>query len=148
VRFIDQQGWTKLIHVTTIDVGEIKDFHTVRPDGGYKAKPMMIHLRMFKAFLLYYKRKCRELSISLDDDDVADIISKTGLHEYCGSDEFTIDNTTGGLPPQSSSNPKFDPTMAGMVCAVDSLTVQEFRRGVKRDKPHYEDLKDDKYFNT
>jgi hypothetical protein len=26
--------------------------------------------------------------------------------------------------------------------------VQEFRRGVKRDKTHYEDLKDDKYFNS
>jgi hypothetical protein len=26
--------------------------------------------------------------------------------------------------------------------------VQEFRRGVKRDKAHYENLKDDKYFNS
>jgi hypothetical protein len=30
----------------------------------------------------------------------------------------------------------------------NSLTVQEFRRGVKRDKPHYENLKDDKYFKS
>jgi hypothetical protein len=148
VRFIDQQVWTKLIHVTTIKVGEIKDFHTVKHDGGYEAKPMRIHLRMFEAFLLYYKRKCCELSTLLDDNDVADIMSKTGFHEYCGSDAFTIDNTTGGLPTQSSPNPKFDPTMAGMVSAVDSLFVKEFRRGVKRNKTHYEDLKDDKYFNT
>lgn len=28
------------------------------------------------------------------------------------------------------------------------MTVQEFCRGVKRDKTHYEDLKDDKYFNS
>jgi hypothetical protein len=109
---------------------------------------MMIHLLMFKAFLLYYKRKCRELSTSIEYEDVADIMSKTGFHEYCGSDAFTIDNTTGGLPPQSSPNPKFAPTMAGMVSAVDSLIVQEFRLGVKRDKTHYEDLKNDKYFNT
>jgi hypothetical protein len=26
--------------------------------------------------------------------------------------------------------------------------VQEFRRGVKRDKEHYENLKNDKYFNS
>jgi hypothetical protein len=67
---------------------------------------------MFKAFLLYYKRKCRELSTSLDDNDVANIMSKTGFHKYYGSDELNIDNTTSGLPPQSSPNPKFDPTMA------------------------------------
>jgi hypothetical protein len=148
VRFIDQQGWTKLIHITTIDVKDIKDFPTVRRDGGYEAKPMMIHLRMFKAFLLYYKRKCIELSTLLDDDDVVDIMSRTGFHGYCGLDEFTIDNTTGGLHPQASPIPRFDLTMAGMVSAVDSLTVQAFCRGVKRDTTHYEDLKDDKYFNT
>jgi hypothetical protein len=30
----------------------------------------------------------------------------------------------------------------------DTLTAQEFRCGVKRDKTHYDDLKDDKYFNS
>jgi hypothetical protein len=30
----------------------------------------------------------------------------------------------------------------------NSLTVQEFCRGVKRDKAQYENLKDDKYFNS
>ena len=38
--------------------------------------------------------------------------------------------------------------MSGIGGSFDSLTVQEFRCGVKRDKTHYENLKDDKYFNT
>jgi hypothetical protein len=32
--------------------------------------------------------------------------------------------------------------------ATDDLTALEFRKGVRRDKPHYTDLKDDKYFTT
>ena len=32
VKYIDQQGWTELIHVTTIGLDEIKDFHTVNDD--------------------------------------------------------------------------------------------------------------------
>jgi hypothetical protein len=52
-RYIDQQGWTELEHVAMIDVKEVKDFFTVDPDGNFEAKPMMVHLRMFKAFLLF-----------------------------------------------------------------------------------------------
>jgi len=71
VKYIDQQQWTKLFHVTTIGIDEIKDFHTVRDDGvTFEAKPMMIHLRMFKCFLLYYKRKSRGLYGNLDENDV------------------------------------------------------------------------------
>jgi hypothetical protein len=32
--------------------------------------------------------------------------------------------------------------------ALDNLTASEFQKGVKRDKSHYSNLKDDKYFNT
>ena len=28
VAYIDQQGWTELIHITTIGLDEVKDFHT------------------------------------------------------------------------------------------------------------------------
>jgi hypothetical protein len=56
VEYIDQQGWTELIHVTTIGLDEVKDFHMVRDDGiTYSAKPMLIHHHLFKCFLLYYK---------------------------------------------------------------------------------------------
>jgi hypothetical protein len=40
------------------------------------------------------------------------------------------------------------PTVSNVVTATEGLTVQVFRRGTKRDKTHYEDLKDDKLFNT
>jgi hypothetical protein len=54
VEYMDQQGWTKLIHITTIGLDEVKDFHTVRNDGiTYTAKPMLIHRHLFKRFLLY-----------------------------------------------------------------------------------------------
>ena len=35
----------------------------------------------------------------------------------------------------------------GITESLGALTVQEFCRGVKRDKSHYDDLKDDKYFS-
>ena len=72
-KFINQQGWTKLFHITTIGVDGVKDFYTTRRDGNFEAKPMMIHIRIFKCFLLYYKRKCRALSTILDEDDVLNI---------------------------------------------------------------------------
>jgi hypothetical protein len=53
---MDKQGWTELIHITTIGLDKVKDFHTVRDDGStYAAKLMWIHLRFFRCFLLYYK---------------------------------------------------------------------------------------------
>jgi hypothetical protein len=57
VSYIDQQGWKELEDVISIGVDEIKDFFTVRSDGFFEAKPMQIHLRRFKAFILYYKRR-------------------------------------------------------------------------------------------
>jgi hypothetical protein len=49
------------------------------------------------------------------------------------------------------NDPKFKtspPTSIGMSLTSDELTVQAFHCGVKRDKSHYQDLKDDKFFNT
>jgi len=51
---------------------------------------------------------------------------------------------TNGLPLREDTHRGF-PMNHG---SIDNLTVQEFRRGTKRDKTHYEDLKDDKYFNS
>ena len=148
VEFIRQQNWTKLFHVTTIGIDEVKDFFTVRSDGNYEAKPMMIHLRMFKCFLLYYKRKCRDLVSTLGEDYVIGIMTRSSFYDYCGSDDYAADVACGGCPPITGSNAKGDPSVSGIGGSFDSLTVQEFRRGVKRDKTHYENLKDDKYFNT
>jgi hypothetical protein len=38
VKFIEQQKWSELGHVTFIGVNEVKDFHTVRYDENYDAK--------------------------------------------------------------------------------------------------------------
>jgi hypothetical protein len=87
VEYIDQKGWTELIHVTTIGLDEVKDFHTVRDDGiKYSAKLMLIHLRLFKCFLLYYKRQCREVFTTLSKDDMYGFC-RTRFEEYCGSED-------------------------------------------------------------
>ena len=54
VDIIKQQGWTELEHVTTIGYDEVKELILVRDDGMYLGSPMMVHIRMFKAFLYYY----------------------------------------------------------------------------------------------
>ena len=142
VAYIDQQGWTELIHITTIGLDEVKDFHTVKADGiTYAAKPMLIHLRLFKCFLLYYKRQCRELSTTLSEDDIYYSFNRTRFEEYCGSDNYNDDLTGVSKTVPASGH-------SGIVVAPGEMTVQEFRRGVKRDKLHYVDLKDDKYFTS
>ena len=144
VKFIEQQGWTKLIHVTTIGIDEVKDFYTVKDDGmTFEAKPMLIHVRLFKAFLLFYKRKSREVGDVLTEENLLSL-SQAEFHGYCCSDDYTADLVAGGLNPR----PTVAATSGPIVGAMDTLTVQEFRRGVKRDKTHYEDLKDDKYFSS
>jgi hypothetical protein len=50
VRHIDQQGWKELEDVFPL---VLMNFFTVHSDGFLEAKPMHIHLRMFKAFLLF-----------------------------------------------------------------------------------------------
>ena len=54
VKYIDQQGWTKIHHVTSIGIHEIKDFYTLKDEGLYEAKPLTMHLRLFKGFILYH----------------------------------------------------------------------------------------------
>jgi len=107
VEFIIQQKWTKLFHVTAIGIDEVKDFYTTRSDGSFEAKPMMIHIRMLKCFLLYYKRKGRELSSTLTEDDVLSW-TKTEFYDYIGSDDYAVDLASGGIPPSRSSGHKQD----------------------------------------
>jgi hypothetical protein len=144
VKFIEQQEWSELGHVTSIGVNEVKDFHTVCNDGNYDAKPMMIHLRMFKAFLMFYTQKCHELSTTLDEHDVMDF-TNTQFKEYVGSPDYHDDLSMSGAPLKPSLLPR---GINSVATATDDLTAQEFRKGVKRDKTHYTDLKDDKSFTT
>jgi hypothetical protein len=107
VRYIEQQGWTELKHATTIGVAEIKDFFTTRSNGTYDAKPMLVHLRMFKVFLLFYMRKGREFSTSLDEDDVLDI-TKAEFKAYCGSTDYFADLAAASSAWMSTANPAAD----------------------------------------
>jgi hypothetical protein len=140
VAYIDQQSWMESIHITTIGLEEVKDFHTVRSDGiTCAATPMLIHLCLFKCFLLYYKRQCRKLNTTLSEDDVIYSFSRNRFEEYCGSKNYNDDLTGISKPIPASGN-------IGNVVPPGEMTVQELQRGVMRDKSQYADLKDDKYF--
>ena len=146
VKFIKQQGWTRLFHVTSIGLDEIRDFQTVTNDGRHESRPMMIHLRMFKCFLLFYKRKFHDLVGTLGEEDVLLMITQDQFLDYCGSDDYTIDVATNGIPPPSATaSSGSTPTV---VASDGQITAQEFRRGVKRYKTHYTELKDEKHFNS
>ena len=145
VKYMKQQEWKVLFHVTTLHFDEIKDFETVRDDGRFEASPLKTHCRILKCFFLYYKKKCSDLSTTLAEEDVLDF-KKTLFEEYCSSADCYRDREAAeGLISTTPRLVKSDP---GIVDSFAGLTGQEFRRGVKRDKTHYEDLKDDKYFNS
>jgi hypothetical protein len=89
-RYIDQQQWAELEHVAMIDVIEVKDFFTVDQDGNFEAKPMMVHLCMFKAFLLFYRQKRRESPFKMTEDNVL-LITKGEFNRYWDSDQNQFD---------------------------------------------------------
>jgi hypothetical protein len=136
VKFMEQQEWSMLEDVTMIGLDDVKDFATYKDDGTFEAKPMLHHLRMFKGFLLFYNRMCRELSSILNEDEVMAVPIER-FKEYCGSPDYHADLEAGLAPKRSNSAP-----------ADGNMTPQEFRRSVKRDKTHYTDLKEDKHFNS
>jgi hypothetical protein len=139
VEVIKQQGWTELEHVTTITFDEFKDLFLLRDVGMYLGCPMMVHTRMLKAFLLYYKRRSCGRTYLHNEDDMLEY-TKLVFNEYCRSDLYTEDVSTGGLSSTSMAKTAPEPYSS----QGNLLTVQELRRGVKRDKAHYETLKDDK----
>jgi hypothetical protein len=59
VMFMFKKKWKTLYHILSADLEDINAFHTVKKD--FKT----VYIRMYKCFLLYYKRKCRENGGSL-----------------------------------------------------------------------------------
>jgi hypothetical protein len=58
VKFIDQQQWSTLEHEISVGLDEVGEFFTASDDGiTFEDPPMLIHLRSFKTFLLYYRSK-------------------------------------------------------------------------------------------
>jgi hypothetical protein len=87
VMFMFKKKWKELFDVLSADFDDINAFHTVKKDL------KMVYIRMFKCFLLYYMRKCRENGGSLSEGDVLNITS-TQFKSYAGSDEYFIDSKT------------------------------------------------------
>jgi hypothetical protein len=81
------------------------------------------------------------VSQTVHDADVMYGFSRTRFEEYRGLDAYN-DELTGFSKPVSALR------NGGNVFASGEITVQESRCGVRRDKPHYVDLKDDNYFNS
>jgi hypothetical protein len=143
VRYIDQKDWKELEDVRMIDVDEVKDFYTVRDDGKFKEKTMLIHLRKFKDFLLYYIQRGQDFHTTLSEDDVLDMTAEE-FKSYCGSADFHADATIGSSPVPTNANTRVHANTNAVVDTPDLFTAQEFRR----DKAHYANLKEDKYFST
>jgi hypothetical protein len=51
VEYIDQEEWSKIYHVASIGIHEVNDFHTIKDNGSYEAKPLTMHLWLLKGFL-------------------------------------------------------------------------------------------------
>ena len=122
VKYMTQQGWASLIDITMLSLEEIKDFATTKEDGSFEAKPMLHHQRILKGFLLWYNRLSRDLTVTLDEDDVLGL-TRSRFLEYCGSPEYHSDmamglSNTKRAPVISSSNPT----------ATEDFTAQEFRK--------------------
>jgi hypothetical protein len=71
--------------IPSADFDDINAFHTVKKD--FKT----VYIRMFKCFLLYYKRKCRENGGSLSEGDVLNI-TIAQFKSYAGSGEYVNDS--------------------------------------------------------
>ena len=138
VEFIKEQGWTSLTDIVMITLDEVGEFKLLNDDGSFKAKPLLHHVRKFKGFLLYYNRMSRDKQFSINEDDVRDVTHEQ-FDEYCRSSDYHNDLAVGLKAPTKNGSP---------AAASDELTAAEFRRGVKRDKSHYKDLKEDKHFNS
>ena len=146
VSYIDQEQWETIYDVVTYHFKEIDDMNVIRDNGKFDAKPMLKDRRRLKCFLLYYRKKCDALVSTLIDEEVL-MWKRSEFNDYVGSAKCQLDMAVaeGFAAPAPPNAAKYDPNA---VNANGGLTAQEFRRGIKRDKSHYADLKDDKYFNS
>jgi hypothetical protein len=88
--FIVQQSWSRLEQVTTTCVEEVMEFATFREDGSVIERPMMLNIRMFRAFLLYYMRKARG-SQNTCNEAVVMQTKEDEFINYFGSVEYHAD---------------------------------------------------------
>jgi predicted nucleic acid-binding protein len=67
VDIFKQEGWTEIADIAMLTMQEADSLLWTNSDGSYKAKPMNLHLCWFKGLLMYYNKKGRELSTTLND---------------------------------------------------------------------------------
>jgi hypothetical protein len=118
-----QEGWTKIADIAMLTMQEVDGLLSTNIDGSYKAKPMNLQLCGFKGFLMYYNKKCHELSTTLNGEDVLSI-TKTELLDYMGSPKYHNDiakSLSKSTKTTASTNHK-------------EFTAVDFRKGTKRDK--------------
>jgi hypothetical protein len=155
VKCIYQQGWSKLDHVIMIPFDEMQDIHTVKSDGKFEAKPMVIHIRLLKCFILYYRKECSELADALTEYQVRQW-DTYAFSDYCRSTQCQIDmlsygrNLGNSVALSGSNNHNSGNTGKVQHAVLDpaEVALQDWRRSAKRDKSHYEDMKDDKFFTS
>ena len=51
---IQKEGWTRLSDVTSIPLDSVMEIALYRDDGTVEARPLTTHLRLLRAFLLFY----------------------------------------------------------------------------------------------
>jgi hypothetical protein len=84
VKFMFRKKWEELFDVLSAHFDDINAFHMVKKD--FKK----VYIRMFKCFVLFCKRKCRENGGSLSEGDVLNTTSAQ-FKSYAGSDAYIID---------------------------------------------------------
>jgi hypothetical protein len=65
-------------------------------------------------------------------------MTRTDFDDYCGSPGYHNNLLTGLFPSTK--------TTTDIQCEITKITPSRFCCGVKRDKSHHMELKDDKYF--
>jgi hypothetical protein len=124
VKLIRNKGWIDLSDVTMLSLDDTNDFEMVN----YKDQPMAHHARRFRGFLLYYRRKSRELSSKLDKDDVM-MMTRTEFTNYCGSLDYHTDMHLSGYKKRAPqvviddelTDIKFIPTAPKLVVVDDEI---------------------------
>jgi hypothetical protein len=124
VKFIKNKLWTDLSDVISLSLDDTNDFKTVN----YVTDPLAHHVRKFRGFLVYYLRKCHELSSDLDKDDVI-MITKKEFTSYCGSLDYHSDMHLSGYKKRAPklviddelTETEFIPTAPKLVVVDDKL---------------------------
>jgi hypothetical protein len=137
VKYIDQQQWSELAHIVMHGLEDSKDFDVFQDDGfATLGKPMLIHQKLIKSFLLYSKRQTlweeegpseAEVMCWTPEEFKAYLTTKA-FHddhaEYCGP--------RYGIPPISSNGSgnqgvsRLTPGAPGAANRMGALTAQEF----------------------